>query len=31
VYVTEQLDELGLEDGSSARIRVRVAELKKIR
>lgn len=31
VHVTSQLEQLGLEEGSSARIRVRLAELKKIR
>lgn len=31
VHITNQLEELGLEEGTSARIRVRLAELKKIR
>lgn len=31
VHITNQLEELGLEEGASARIRVRLAELKKIR
>ncbi len=31
VHVTTELEKLGLKDGSSARIRVRLAELKKLR